>query len=105
MQPDSEFQESYDKMKPYETGKSKSDLTRRDSLSWHDKSWVVGITRNRASRAYDWNGLLRQKIVNDEIGQVPVVLSIGNDKASIFAWNRQLDDQVLTFSRLPDGYA
>lgn len=103
MQPDSEFQESYDKMKPYETGKSKSDLTRRDSLSWHDKSWVVGITQNRASRAYDWNGLLRQKIVNDEIGQVPVVLTIGNDKASIFAWKRQLEDQILSFSRLPDG--
>ena len=78
-------------------------MTRRDSLSWQRKSWVVGIVQNRSAKAYDWNGLLRTKVVNDVIGDNPIVLSISTDSASFYAWNRKLDGQVLTFDRLADG--
>ncbi len=43
MQADSTFIDSYDSTAKYEAGKSKSKLTGTDSLSWKDKSWVIGV--------------------------------------------------------------
>lgn len=103
MQPDTTFNKQYDGMKNYDKGNGKNKLTRRDSLSWRDKSWVVGIVQNRSAKAYDWNGLLQTKVVNDVVGGNPVVLAVSTDSASFYAWNRQVDGQLLTFARLADG--
>ena len=43
MEPDKSFLTSYDTLGKYEWGNSKSKLTGTDSLSWNEKSWVVGI--------------------------------------------------------------
>lgn len=88
MQPDTTFNERYTKMAPYETGKGASDLTRMDSLSWKDKSWVVGIAVAKAAKAYDWNRLLKEHIVNDQVGPQPVVVALARDKQSFMAFER-----------------
>lgn len=81
----------YDSLVKYERGKSKSDLTRTDSLSWQDKSWVIGIELDGASKAYDWIEIRSQKIVNDKIGNTPVVLAISADEQSFAAFIRPAD--------------
>ena len=43
MQADSAFIKSFDTTGNYESGKSKKALTGTDSLSWKDKSWVIGV--------------------------------------------------------------
>ena len=43
MQADENFLNSYDSTFKFETGTSKSKLTGTDSLSWKDKSWVIGV--------------------------------------------------------------
>src|SRR6202008_2763050 len=43
MQADSAFINSYDSTTDFESGKSKSQLTGTDSLSWKNKSWVIGV--------------------------------------------------------------
>jgi hypothetical protein len=53
MQPDSVFYTSYDSLGKFEKGKSKGDLTRRDSLAWKKKSWVVGLQIGNNTKAYD----------------------------------------------------
>src|SRR5918994_2035938 len=45
MQEDVSSTKSYDSLGRFEKGKSKGKLTRTDSLSWNDKSWVVVIQR------------------------------------------------------------
>jgi len=84
--PDSltEYGDSYD----FESGKSRSTLTGTNPASWQDKSWVVGITLNGKSRAYDWNRLLRERVINDEVGGQPIVLVLAPDSASFFAYRR-----------------
>src|SRR5258706_10216250 len=57
MQLDKASKSSYDSIGKFEHGKSKGDLTRTDSLSWKDKSWVVGLQVGTSSKAYDWNKL------------------------------------------------
>jgi len=43
MQVDSAFIKSFDTTGKYEAGKSRKSLTGTDSLSWKDKSWVIGV--------------------------------------------------------------
>ncbi len=88
MQPDSALSNKYSASFDYETGQSKSALTGTDTASWHDKSWVVGIAHNGEARAYDWNRLKRDRVVNDVLGGTPLAVVLARDSASFFAYVR-----------------
>ncbi|WP_394990479.1 DUF3179 domain-containing (seleno)protein [Emticicia sp.] len=88
MQPDFNFKTKYDSTAKYESGKSKSDLTRTDSLSWKDKSWVVGIELGKDSKAFDWLRLKRERVINDQVGNQPVLVVLAADNKSFFAFER-----------------
>jgi hypothetical protein len=88
MQADSTFIESYDTTGNYERGKSKSNLTRTDSLSWKDKSWVIGVKAGKERKAYDWNQLKKERIIHDKIENTSVLLVLGTDDKSFFAFER-----------------
>jgi len=88
MQADSGLKEHYSKDFDYETGKSRKSLTGTDTVSWHDKAWVVGITVNGQSKAYDWNRLRRERVINDVIGGQPIVLALASDTTSYAAFLR-----------------
>ncbi|MBK9016230.1 MAG: DUF3179 domain-containing protein [Saprospiraceae bacterium] len=88
MQPDVSFQEEYDSLANYEAGRRKGKLTRRDTASWQDKSWVIGVELDKASKAYDWNDLQKQRIVQDEIGGQPIVLALSQDSNSFVVLQR-----------------
>lgn len=83
----------YDSLARFERGRSKSKLTRTDSLSWKDKSWVVGIEIDGKSKAYDWIELKKLRVLNDKIGQTPIVIAIASDEHSFAAFRRMNDEQ------------
>ncbi|MFC5411645.1 DUF3179 domain-containing (seleno)protein [Larkinella bovis] len=97
LQPDSTFKEQYANMQPYERGKTKGPLTRRDSLSWKPKSWVVGVEHNQVARAYDWNQLVKQKVTHDTLAGTPLVVMVAADSVSFHVWNRTVDGRILHF--------
>lgn len=101
MQPDSTFAEEYAKDYAFERGTSRKTLTGTDTLSWKDKSWVVGLTVNDRSKAYDWNRLRRERVVNDEVGGKPIVVVLASDDASFFAFERP--DAATVFSLRGDS--
>jgi hypothetical protein len=88
MQPDPAFENEYDTTLKYEAGKSKSKLTGTDSLSWNDKSWVIGIKAGTATKAYDWNTLKAARVINDNFGKSNIVLVLAKDNKSFFAFER-----------------
>jgi len=92
MQLEQQFKNSYDTLGRYEKGKGRSDLTRTDSLSWKDKSWVVGIDIDDHAKAFDWFDLKAQRVINDKVGDVPVVLVLGSDDQSFAAFKRNADE-------------
>jgi hypothetical protein len=96
MQLDKASETNYDSLAKYERGKSKGDLTRTDSLSWKDKSWVVGIELNKISKAYDWNLLKEQRIINDKIEETSLVLALSADEQSFVAFERPADSLSFT---------
>jgi Protein of unknown function (DUF3179) len=92
MQADSSFIESYSKTTKYEDGTSRDELTGTDSLSWKDKSWVIGVKAGENRKAYDWIQLKTERIIQDKMGNVPVLLAVTKDDKSFFAFERPSED-------------
>ena len=95
MQPDSIYLAEYDSMRNYESGKGKSALTRTDTLSWKDKSWVVGIIVGSESKAYDWNELKLKRVIEDKIGTSNVAIVLAKDNNSFFAFEKPTPDPLI----------
>lgn len=95
MQLEQQFKNRYDTTGRYEKGRSKGQLTRTDSLSWKDKSWVVGIDIDKKAKAYDWFDLKKKRIVNDQVGDTPIVLVISADDQSFTAFKRNADETFI----------
>ncbi|GAB3965117.1 hypothetical protein GCM10028806_03770 [Spirosoma terrae] len=105
MQPDTAYNASYAKLDKYERGKGGSDLTKTDSLSWREKSWVIGLELNKQTKAYDWNRLKRERVISDTLGGKPVMLVLASDDRSFFAYERPLvsDRFILRHDTLTAG--
>jgi hypothetical protein len=88
LQPDSTFNDRYKGLKKFDEGTIASDLVGRDSLSWKNKSWVVGVQVGMSSRAYDWNDLVNERVINDTLAGTPIVLALESDSASFHVWKR-----------------
>ncbi len=88
MQEDSTFKERYVKLDKYDEGTLESNLVRKDTLSWKEKSWIVGVQFGQSARAYDWNHLVNTAVINDAIGDVPIVVVLEKDSLSFHVWKR-----------------
>jgi hypothetical protein len=88
MQGDPVFAEEYAKDYAFERGTSRKELTGTDTVSWGEKAWVVGITADGASTAFDWNRLKRERVIHAVVGMTPVVLALSGDSSSFFAFVR-----------------
>ena len=98
MQADPAFIKSYDSTFKFESGASKSKLTGTDSLSWKDKSWVIGIKAGKETKAYDWNRLKKEKLIQDKIGATPVLIVLSENHKSFFAFQRPHDNSAFSLS-------
>lgn len=88
MQGDPAFISEYAKDYAFERGTKRGGLTGTDTVAWRDKAWVVGVAMNGAATAYDWKSLRRERVINDIVGGVPVVIALGPDSVSFFAFQR-----------------
>ncbi len=88
MQADSTFKEEYADMETYDLGKGRGKLTGTDSLSWKRKSWIIGIELNGNSKAYDWNRLVKERVINDSIGDKSILIALAADNKSFFAFEK-----------------
>jgi hypothetical protein len=103
MQPDTIFNKDYKDLAGYDKGTLKSGLEKRDSASWKRKSWVIGVKYNNNSKAYDWNELVKNQVINDSIEGLPVVLTLENDTASFHVYDRHVKGATLSFQKGNDN--
>ncbi|HSB94086.1 MAG TPA: DUF3179 domain-containing (seleno)protein [Flavitalea sp.] len=97
MQPDTTFSKRYADLEGFDKGTIESSLEKRDSLSWQNKSWVVGVIVNEQPKAYDWNELVDKRLIQDRVKSVPLLITLESDTASFHVFNRMLDKQELSF--------
>jgi hypothetical protein len=88
MQPDTVFKLGYEDLKLYDEGKVDNELEKRDSLSWKNKSWVVGVQLGNQSRAYDWIELVNKRVINDTLNGTPIAVVVENDSVSFHVFKR-----------------
>jgi hypothetical protein len=102
LQPDTLFNRSYKSLAKFDEGTVSSPLMKRDSLSWKEKSWIIGVQVGRLSRAYDWNDLIRLRVINDTLNKLPILIAVEADSATFHVWSRDSltfeikNDSVLT---------
>jgi hypothetical protein len=61
------------------------------------RTLIVGVTLNGAAKAYPVEALLKQSPILDEVGGVPIVVVVGDDKKSVRAFERVTDGRKLEF--------
>lgn len=98
MQPDTNFLHEYADLKGYgrATMLAKDNhLEGRDTTSWAKKSLVVGVEIGGVSRAYDWNRLSAERLINDTLNNTPILLVLENDGQTFRVFNRVLNDSTV----------
>lgn len=97
MQPDTLYNDRYFRLEDYDSGTMPSKLVRRDTAAWHPKSWIVGVMSGMHSKAYDWNDLVRKRLIHDSIARLPILLAMENDAKAFHVYNRTVNGVVLNF--------
>ncbi len=79
---------------------------------------VVGVSLNESTKAYAFSELAKQEVVNDELATTPIVIFFkkgvssaldtaiinqGRDVGSTVVFDRQVENQVLTFQATAEG--
>ncbi|XOV94907.1 MAG: DUF3179 domain-containing (seleno)protein [Bacteroidota bacterium] len=90
MQPDPTFMEEYQSLEDYDFGVGRGKLTRTDTLSWMEKSWVVGVVDEDESYVIDWNDLKESGIINFQIADKSAFVALASDDMSFFAYENPI---------------
>ncbi|MDP9041605.1 MAG: DUF3179 domain-containing protein [Bacteroidota bacterium] len=98
LQPDTTYKDDYADLANFDKGTVKSHLEKRDSASWKNKSWVVGIKSNGFEKAYDWNDLVKRYFIQDTIASQPILLVLEKDTSSFHVFNRVIGGHTLFFT-------
>ena len=69
------------------------------------RTLVIGLTINGASKAYPLDALVRQSLILDDVGGVPILIALGDDKKSVRAFERSVDGRKLEFFVKPNTTA
>lgn len=103
MQYDPAFIREYEDLEDFDKGTIESSLEKRDSASWEFKSWVVGVSTERAAAAYDWNALVLHGYLEDSLPDMPVIVLLEKDSSSFHVFNRMQGAQSLHFKWDPQA--
>ena len=99
MQPDKHFKTEYAGLKNYDRIQPiDKDKLQKDKNALVRKSWVLGVVVNKQAKAYDWRRLAKQRVLNDQIINAPLLLGIEKDSLTFHAWNRMIDGKALHFA-------
>ena len=63
------------------------------------RTLVIGVALNKSSKAYPFDAVLKQKLIVDDLGGVPIFIVAGDDQRSVRAFERLVDGRKLEFFR------
>jgi len=70
--------------------------------SLEPRTLVIGLSVNGVSKAYPLDALVKQSLILDDLGGVPIFIVLGDDKRSVRAFERSLDGRKLEFLLKPN---
>ena len=69
--------------------------------SLEPRALVIGLSVNGVSKAYPLDALVKQSLILDDLGGVPIFIVLGDDKRSVRAFERSVDGRKLEFLLKP----
>jgi hypothetical protein len=69
----------------------------------HPRTLVIGVTADGIARAYPLNVVRERAVINDRVGDLPIVVTI-TPARTLVAYRRSVDDTVLEFTPAGDGH-
>jgi hypothetical protein len=66
------------------------------------RTLVIGLTVNGVSKAYPLAALVKQSLILDDLGGVPIFIVLGDDRRSVRAFERSVDGRKLEFLLKPN---
>ena len=73
--------------------------------SLEPRTLVIGLTVNGVSKAYPFDALVKQSLILDDVGAVPIFIVLGDDKRSVRAFERTVDGRKSEFFLKPNTTA
>ncbi len=70
--------------------------------SLEPRTLVIGVSVNGVSKAYPFDALVKQSLILDDVGGVPIFIVLGEDKRSVRAFERSVDGRKLEFFLKPN---
>jgi hypothetical protein len=70
--------------------------------SLEPRTLVIGLTVNGVSKGYPLAALVKQSLILDDVGGVPIFIVLGDDKRSVRAYERQVEGRKLEFLVKPN---
>ena len=70
--------------------------------SLEPRALVIGLTVNGVSKAYPFEVLVKQGLILDDLGGVPIFIVVGDDQRSVRAFERVMDGRKLEFFIKPN---
>jgi hypothetical protein len=70
--------------------------------SLEPRTLVIGLTVNGVSKAYPLDALVKQSLILDDVGGLPIFLVVAEDKRSVRAYERTIDGRKLEFFVKPN---
>ena len=98
MEPDPLYDERYFGLEDYDRGTMQSSLVKRDYRSWQPKSWIVGVRNDSSSTAYDWNELVKKRVIQDTLEGSPILVAMESDTSSFHVYECKVNGFILQFN-------
>jgi hypothetical protein len=98
MQPDTASAEGYELFEFPKFDWKRDTFTAGAGAEAAPKNWVVGLHDGPAARAYLWQTLVRERLVQDTFAGRPVLLALEPDTLSWHVWDRRVRQEALDFA-------
>jgi len=97
LQPDPASAEGYEMFNfdKFDEARSKPE----NPIGWQ---WVVGVVHQGSARGYPWSELAAERLIQDQVGDLPLAVQLHSDGISQRVWDRRLDGRVLDLTIDPD---
>jgi hypothetical protein len=64
---------------------------------------VIGISDKGIAKTYDWNLLVNERLIQDSLPGLPLLLALESDSSSFHVFSRIVDQQALQFRITADS--
>ena len=98
MQPDTNYLAAY-RLTQDDKAFFRAKYSQHDSAAFKAKSMVIGIVQNNVAKAYDFDRLNRNKIIEDSVNRLPLLITVEADNASVHTLNRNVNGVTHVFEK------